>query len=245
MMKRVYVAAALVAGLLLPVAAGWAQSTGAVRGTRRGREGAADAGRRGQPGLPGRRDPEVRHQDQQEGRVHAGRARARRLPDHRQQGRLPGHVPRHADRPRRADAAPRDEADEQGRRPGRGRRRGGQGQRRAARDVREGQPAQRRRQGRTRPIAAYKEVLAKNPQIAEAHYNIGYLHQPEEGLAGGGGGVPEGPRGAARLRARPCPRWRASTRTAASRPRRRSCWPRRPPTTRTTPRCSSTSASST
>src|SRR5258708_20456662 len=33
-------------------------------------------------------------------------------------------------------------------------------------------------------IAAYNEVLAKNPQIAEAHYNIGYLKGQQKDWAG-------------------------------------------------------------
>ena len=108
---------------------------------------------------------------------------ARRLQDHRQQGRLPGHLRRHPRRPRRADPASRHQARDQGRGPGGGGRRGGQGQRRAARDVRQGQPAQP--EGKfDEAIAAYNEVLAKNPQVAEAHYNIGYLQAQKKDWAG-------------------------------------------------------------
>ena len=62
--------------------------TGTARGTVVDDEGPAHRRRQGPDRVPGRHHPQVRDEDEQEGRVHAGRHAARHLPLHGQQGRL-------------------------------------------------------------------------------------------------------------------------------------------------------------
>jgi len=175
MMKRVYVAAGLVAaGLLLPSAAGWAQSTGAVRGRVVDEKGqpVPDAvisldyqggvnrkfdiksnkkGEFTQVGLsPGAYRITVSKDGYQgtyiDSRVSLGEPS--QLPDFKLVSKAA------------AQAAAGAETDK------------------ANAGLRElfAKATQLSQEGKSdEAIAAYQEVLAKNPQIAEAHYNIGFI----------------------------------------------------------------------
>jgi tetratricopeptide (TPR) repeat protein len=175
MMKRVYVAAALVAGLLLPLEAAWAQSTGAVRGRVVDEKGVAmqDAvvSLDFQGGVTRKFDTKTNKKGEftQVGLVPGG---------YRITANKEGYVGTYLDariglgEPTQlpelkltskaaAQAAAGGEADK------------------ANAALRELFAKANTLSGEGKSdeaIAAYQEVLAKNPQIAEAHYNIGYLH---------------------------------------------------------------------
>jgi tetratricopeptide (TPR) repeat protein len=175
MMKRVYVAAALVGGMLLPVEAAWAQSTGAVRGRVVDEKGVAlqDA---------------VVNLDFQGGVTRKFDTKTNKKGEFTQVGLVPGgyritaskdgFVGTYVDtriglgEPMQlpdlkltskaaAQAAAGGEADKANA---------------ALRDLFAKANALSGEGKSDEAIAAYQEVLAKNPQIAEAHYNIGYLH---------------------------------------------------------------------
>ena len=184
MMKRVYVAAALVAaGLLLTADAGWAQSTGAVRGRVVDEKGQA---------LP----EAVVSLDFQGGVTRKFDTKTNKKGEFTQVGLVPGgyritankegYVGTYIDtrvglgEPMQlpdlkltAKAAAQAAA-------------GGEAEKAnaALRELfaKANQLSQEKKTDEA--IAAYNEVLAKNPQIAEAHYNIGYLKGQQKDWAG-------------------------------------------------------------
>jgi tetratricopeptide (TPR) repeat protein len=175
MMKRVYVAAGLVASLLLPAPAGWAQSTGAVRGRV--------VDEKGQP-----LQDAVVSLDYQGGVTRKFDTKTNKKGEFTQVGLVPGGYRITANKDgyqgtyldtriglgepmqlpelkltskAAAQAAAGGEAEK------------------ANAALRElfAKANQLSAEGKAdEAIVAYQEVLAKNPQVAEAHYNIGYLH---------------------------------------------------------------------
>ena len=175
MMKRVFVAAGLVAGLLLPAVGAWAQSTGAVRGRVTDEKGQvlqdAVVSLDFQGGVTRKFDTKTNKKGEftQVGLVPGGyRITASKegyqgtYLDMRIGLGEPTQLP---DLKLTSKAAAQAAA-------------GGEAEK-ANTALRElfAKANQLSGEGKSdEAIAAYQEVLAKNPQIAEAHYNMGYLH---------------------------------------------------------------------
>jgi len=182
MMKRVYVAAGLVAGLLLSAPAGWAQSTGAVRGrvlddkgqplpdavvsldyqggvTRKFDTKTNKKGEFTQVGLVPGGYRITASKDGFQGTyldMRVGLGEPTQLPDMKLTSKAAAQAAAGADT-EKANAALRELFAKANQLSGEGKA--------------------------DEAIAAYQEVLAKNPQVAEAHYNIGYLHSQKKDWA--------------------------------------------------------------
>jgi tetratricopeptide (TPR) repeat protein len=175
MMKRVYVAAGVVAaGLLLTAEAGWAQSTGAVRGRVVDEKGQA---------LP----DAVVSLDYQGGVTRKFDTKTNKKGEFTQVGLVPGgyritankegYVGTYLDT-RVSLGEPMQLPDLKLTTKAAAQAAAGGEAEKANAALRElfAKANQLSQEGKSdEAIAAYTEVLAKNPQIAEAHYNIGYL----------------------------------------------------------------------
>jgi tetratricopeptide (TPR) repeat protein len=182
MMKRVYVAAGLVAGLLLTAPAGWAQSTGAVRGRV--------VDEKGQP-LP----EAVVSLDFQGGVTRKFDTKTNKKGEFTQVGLVPGgyRITANKDGYQGAYVDTRVGLGEPLQLPELKLTSKAAAQAAAGADADKANAALRElfakanqlsNEGKAdEAIAAYQEVLAKNPQIAEAHYNIGYLHSQKKDWA--------------------------------------------------------------
>lgn len=174
MMKRVYVAAGLVAGLLLTAPAGWAQSTGAVRGRV--------VDEKGQPLLDA-----VVSLDFQGGVTRKFDTKTNKKGEFTQVGLVPGgyRITANKDGYQGTYLDTRVGLGEPLQLPELKLTSKAAAQAAAGADADKANAALRElftkanqlsTEGKAdEAIAAYQEVLAKNPQIAEAHYNIGYL----------------------------------------------------------------------
>jgi tetratricopeptide (TPR) repeat protein len=179
MMKRVHVAAGLAAALLLSAPAGWAQSTGAVRGRVLDDKGQpvpeAIVTLEFQGGVTRKFDTKTNKKGEftQVGLVPGGyRITANKegfqgtYLDTRVSLGEPVQLPDFKLTSRAAAAAEADKANS------------------ALRET-FAKANQLSNEGKSdEAIAAYNEVLAKNPQIAEAHYNIGFLLSQKKDWAG-------------------------------------------------------------
>jgi tetratricopeptide (TPR) repeat protein len=183
MMKRVYVAAGLVAGLLLPAPAGWAQSTGAVRGRVVDEKG---------QGLP----DAVVSLDYQGGVTRKFDTKTNKKGEFTQVGLVPGgyRITANKEGYQGTYVDTRISLGEPMQLPELKLTSKAAAQAAAGADVDKANAALRETfakanalsaEGKSdEAIAAYNEVLAKNPQIAEAHYNIGYLLGQKKDWAG-------------------------------------------------------------
>jgi len=182
MMKRVYVAASLVAGLLLAPTAGWAQSTGAVRGR------VLDD--KGQP-LP----DAVVSLDYQGGVTRKFDTKTNKKGEFTQVGLVPGGYRITASKPgfqgtyvdtRVGLGEPTQLPDMKLSSMAAAQAAAGADADKANAVLREmfAKANQLSAEGKSdEAIAAYQEVLAKNPQVAEAHFNIGYLQSQKKDWA--------------------------------------------------------------
>ena len=184
MMKRVYVAAALVAaGLLLTADAGWAQSTGAVRGRVVDEKGAP---------LP----EALVNLDYQGGVTRKFDTKTNKKGEFTQVGLVPGgyritankdgYVGTYVDT-RVGLGEPMQLPDLKLTTKAAAQAAAGGEAEKANAALREmfAKANQLSNEGKSEEaIAAYNEVLAKNPQIPEAHYNIGYLKGQKKDWAG-------------------------------------------------------------
>src|SRR5258708_8402755 len=183
MMKRVYVAAAVAAGLLLTAEAGWAQSTGAVRGRVVDEKGQA---------LP----EAVVSMDFRGGVTRKFDTKTNKKGEFTQVGLVPGgyritankegYVGTYLDT-RVSLGEPTQLPDLKLTTKAAAQAAAGGEAEKANAALRElfakaNQLSQEKKTDEA--IAAYNEVLAKNPQIAEAHYNIGYLKGQQKDWAG-------------------------------------------------------------